>query len=375
MRLKKATDIDEIAAAYLLATENRSQAEIAALLGVSPPVVSRIIARVRGRYFTEELRFLEEDLAPDTLEAVRRRIARTELAERLDAVARAGVGQPGPVLRVFPSGEAQAGESALAAFAGQAAPYIRTLVLRSRWCGVTWGRMLKNVVDAIGSLRGPAPPNKIEVIPLAGEPLGNELTTSSSSTLASVLGRMLNGELYHARSLTMVPALVPHDFTTAEHRAVRKLVERLPDYDAIFGNVAARRKTPMLAEQIDCILTSVGHTPLGFSLGSLLDKSEQQLFVGDIGGVLIPRAALARGQRKKTKDIEARWTGLRFEQLEACAARSRARAKELNGPPGVVLISVGAERAPVVVEAVRRGLANHLVIDSRLEYALAALVK
>ena len=125
---------------------------------------------------------------------------------------------------------------------------------------------------------------------------------------------------------------------------------------------------------MEILVTSAGHTPLGFSRGSLLDKSEQEFFVGDMGGVLLPHPNLSRLERRKARDIDARWTGLRLEHLEACARRARATADAPNGPPGVVLMSIGEQRAPAVFEAVRRGLTNHLVIDSRLEYALSTLL-
>jgi DNA-binding transcriptional regulator LsrR (DeoR family) len=376
MRRKKATELDEIAAAYLLANENRSQATIAELLGVSAPVVSRLIARARKKdYLIKEFRFVEERLKPEMMQAVRQRLSRSRFAGRLDELSRATCGRPGPTVRVFPSSsETHDSDVTLRAFAVHAAPHIHDLLLRSELCGVTWGRMLLNLVVALRHVRVPSAPRRREVIPLAGEPLGKEPTTSSSSTLANELGRIMNEDNYQAKSLTMVPALVPKDFNSAERRAVYKLVERLPDYGEIFGRVGTRQKTNTLAHRVDCILTSLGREPLGFSDGSLLNDSEQRLFVGDIGGVLIPRAKLGKADRQLEKDIEARWTGLRQEHVEACADRARAAANTSNSPPGVVIVSVGEKRAPVVLEAIRGGLANHLVIDSELEYALSTLI-
>lgn len=373
---RKVTHIDEIAAAYLFAKENRTQAAIADLLGISPAVVSRLIAKARAdQYLIQEFRFREEALEDDKLQAVRQRISRSGLAKALDEFSRAVNGCPGPTVRVFaiPGGSGR-GADAMAEFATQAAPHIRDLIGRSRLCGVTWGRMLLNVVRALRKLRPVTRSEPLDVIPLAGEPLGQEPTTSSSSSLASALGRVINNnEDYHAKSLTMVPALVPRDFTEEECQAVFKLVERLPDYRDIFGAIRTRGAADTAAHQVDCIMTSLGHEALGFSGGALLAKAEEKLFVGDMGGVLFPRPDLEEEGRRVTGDIEARWTGLRQEHVKACAERARAAGRNPNAPPGVVLISIGEQRATVVFEAIKRRLLNHLVIDSQLELALSQL--
>lgn len=369
---RKATEIEEIAAAYLFATEDLTQAEIGKTLGISAPVVSRLLASARrNNYLIEEFRFGEERLQPGTMQAVRQRLSPNALADKLHALSMRTCQRPGPRVRVFPTPGQPAGEEeALAAFARQATPHIRDLVLRSRYCGVTWGRMLQNVIRAMRNLRMPARSPRLDVIPLAGEPLGMEPTPSSSSTLAHELGRIINGDKYHARSLTMVPALVPSDFTRAERLAVFKLVERLPDYGAIFGRVAAHQKLKTEAYRLDCILTSLFPRALGFTGGQALSDAEMELFVGDMGGVMFPRPDLSKADERLTQDIEARWTGLRQDHVEACAERARAFADDRKGPPGVILISVGEKRAHVVLEAIKRGLINHLVIDSQLEQAL-----
>lgn len=53
---------------------------------------------------------------------------------------------------------------------------------------------------------------QIEFVPLSGEPLGNNPTSFSSSSLVSDLGRAVNGDEYHAMSLAMVPAFIPDRF-------------------------------------------------------------------------------------------------------------------------------------------------------------------
>lgn len=370
MPSKKVTPGDEAAAAYLLA-EGQTQAEIARTLGLSPPVVSRLIDRARQKnYLIKEFRFLEGNVGNETLEAMRRRLSRSDVDDRLDRFSRTHAGCAGPAVRVFDGARAADGnDAALAVFAAQAAPYIRDLLLPARICGVTWGRMLLTIVRAMRALRvPPLPDGALDVIPLAGEPLGNEPTMSSSSTLAVEFGRIMTGnEDYHGKSLTVVPALVPGDFTSAERAAVHKLVNRLPDYRAIFGG-----KAP-IAGRLDCILTSLGRKPLGFRFRSMLSAKEQALFVGDMGGVLLPRPGLRGKDLNTARDIEDRWTGLKFDHVKACAERARNAQDGSAAVTGVVLVLTEGERAPVVLEVIRRGLVNHLVIDSQLAFALSQL--
>jgi DNA-binding transcriptional regulator LsrR (DeoR family) len=63
----------------------------------------------------------------------------------------------------------------------------------------------------------------------------------------------------------------------------------------------------------------------------------------------------------EVKSILRRWTGVKIKQLENCALRARD-----GGPPGVIVLAIGASKAPVVHAAVRRGLIQHLFMDQDL---------
>lgn len=136
------------------------------------------------------------------------------------------------------------------------------------------------------------------------------------------------------------------------------------------------------------ILTAAGTADRPLGLGGLRrhpllgfgDKKDDknaslltQAIFGDIGGVLIPRQPEsdkrqdARAQ-KTLNDLTHRWTGLRIEHLSACA--TRAFEDPSKDRPGVTLLTFGADHSEIVIEAVRRGLANHLIIGSDLEQAL-----
>jgi hypothetical protein len=334
-------------------------------------VVSRMLARGERRYFVRDARFLRENIEPAVLREVEARLSRSLITGGLNRLAQERCGQVGPSVRVFAQNAAVG--NPITAFAKSAAPHVRALLDRSSICGVTWGRMLMNVIQALGESPSTARAKGLaEFIPLAGEPMGNEPTKSSSSTLASDLARILRAESYHARSLTMVPAFIPKEFTAPERKVLAKLIARSADYGDIFGRAGRRGRDAGLVYRLDCVITSVGYKPLGFQLGSVLDSAEREWFIGDVGGVLLEKPGLKTGARRRAEKVVARWTGLTADSLLACATRARVTGAE--GGPGVVVISAGPERARVVLEAVGRGLVNHLLIDVALEQALADLL-
>src|SRR5262249_9767749 len=120
----------------------------------------------------------------------------------------------------------------------------------------------------------PRPSSETEFIPLAGEPLGFAPTSSSSSLLADELQRLCREGESHARSLLMLPTLIPREFSADERRAIDKLIGHLRDYREIF--VQGANGAPPLADQLCAIITSVGPDPLGFAGKSLLDRDTER---------------------------------------------------------------------------------------------------
>jgi DNA-binding transcriptional regulator LsrR (DeoR family) len=376
---KKETEIDIVAAAYL-AGEGKLQKEIADQLNLSQTLVSRMLAKAKNLYWREEVTFLRDKIDAQTSRELLDRIGRNDLARRLSELSQRHASRPGPVLRVF-GGEKGANDKARSfQFAREAAPYVKGLLERAGTCGVTWGGMLGHVLEALRTLAIPAPwkqPN-LEIVPLCGEPLGDEPTTFSSSSISHELGKLVNGDHYNARYIGMVPAFLP-DFEEEEIHTIWKLIGLVNHYVEIFGTPESKPgPVPPLAERLDMILTSVGPAsePLGFLKGRLLATGKvtteelKDLIVGDIGGVCIERAHLSKRPMGRLESVTKRWTGLKFKHLDACAARAaEARAAQqdpLTGMPGVVVVSRGAKRAELVYEAVKRGLVNHLVIDQEL---------
>jgi predicted transcriptional regulator len=379
---RKATEIEILAAAYL-SGEGKKQTEIVAILGISQTVVSRILAKTKGTYWREHAEFVRGDLDEATMQTVLQRIGKNKLAEAVSAEVRKRTGgrRQGPILRVFSGGKRNASDrDRMAELGKNAAPYVRELLMRCRSGGLTWGRMLWHVINALRGLQITSPwaVHEIDCIPLSGEPLGNNPTTFSSSSLAAELGRIANGDDYHARSIAMVPAFIPEKFTAAQLRGVWKLIGLVPSYDEIFGPHGARqsRKEKRLVDNLDMILTSVGpaNKVLGFGAGRLFETGKvtierlQHLVIGDMGGVCFPRPDLNAQEKRELRSVEVRWTGLMMKHLEACADAAAADPAK----PGVVVVSGGSARAPFIHQSLE--VISHLIVDEVLASELGRIM-
>jgi DNA-binding transcriptional regulator LsrR (DeoR family) len=376
---RKRTDLDVLVAAYL-AGHGVKRTVIADKLHLSQAVVWRLIQEAKKKkYLQTEMRFAEENV--EDKEILRQVIERTSGSDKLaNHVKRMAEehGHEGPSVRVFPSG-ADVSEGETGEFARYAAQSVRQLLLRADNCGVTWGQMLWKLVSALRELNLPSPWRKqqqIEIVPLSGEPLGDEPTGFSSSSLAHELGLTINGGSYNAPYLGMVPAFLPAGFNKSEVKTLWRLIGLVRDYVEVFGSPDQRSSGEPLAMRLDMILTSAGpsETPFGFGKARLLEsgnvkvKDLQKLIFGDIGGVCFPRKSKDREQQI-LESVTSRWTGLKEEHLRACARRARSHDQSVS-PPGVVLVSRGAARATIVGQGIKAGLINHLLVDTKLADAL-----
>jgi hypothetical protein len=107
-------------------------------------------------------------------------------------------------------------------------------------------------------------------------------------------------------------------------------------------------------------LTSISteERPLGFDDDRLIRAAGirkerlNDLVIGDLCGIVIPRPNLDSQSKSEIENIMARWTGARVEHLEACATRAQ------KGAPGVIVLAIGANKASVVHEGLRRGFST-----------------
>lgn len=375
-----AKKVEMLAVAKLVA-EGMSLVKIAAKLDLFAPTVTQLRkAALLKRYLVEKTDFVKADVSDDLMLKVEDRIHQKERTERLLAFLQSTPGRP--VLRIIDC-DAPVTNRALRVeqLGKQAAPYLKKLFERSRKCGLTWGGMLRGTVSALSELPFPSRAQDMECIPLSGEPLGNEPMSFSSSSLAHDLGKIINGKSYDALSLSMVPAFLPEGFTKNEIQGLWKLIGLVKSYGVIFGQRGIKNHlNPALAEQLDMILTSVGpaESPLGFGQGTLFETGKlkiedlRELILGDIGGACVPRRDLKQPALRKFQEFNERWTGLRIEHIQACAAQAKDHPHQ--GWPGVVVISGGKARARFIYEITRRGLINHLIIDDELAKELDMIV-
>jgi hypothetical protein len=90
-----------------------------------------------------------------------------------------------------------------------------------------------------------------------------------------------------------------------------------------------------------------------------------RLVYGDIGGWLIERKGLRDADLDLVQSLNQGWTGVKGPHFSKVAGNAKP-----SGAPGVILIAAGASKAAMIMELVKRGFVNELLIDSSLAAAL-----
>ena len=183
----------------------------------------------------------------------------------------------------------------------------------------------------------------------------------------------------------LVPAFFPVQFDETELAVAWGLVGFCEAYLRIFGNPdksntstdsSAVRKNPLI-HRIDTVLTSISieGRPFGFGkAASLIAPQLSEVLVGDIGGVPLKKPNLPPAREDLFRKLYQRWTGLRKEHLQTCAARAQ-RGERTESAAGVILAAMGEDKAGCVIEAVRARLVNHIVIDTGLKRAIERIIR
>lgn len=278
-------------------------------------------------------------------------------------------------------------------FGRRCAASLFELVSRARRVGVAWGRTLRSSVEGLRqfvALMNERVNRTIEFFPVWGEILGRVLTSGngdvfpdyqlSSSAIAADLS-VVFGSKERPRSLAAIPALVPSKLMESGEgqQWMAAYMSTVKDYDDIFGIFHGPAKDGALVRNMDCALASVGSSsdPQRFWSKAMLEYAEttvdemRELVIGDVGGVLLPRADLSMQQRQRFDAIVARWTGIQLDHLALCAAKGHASEQNAMG---VIAVGVGRSRAEPLLVAVDLRLVNHLVIDSSLAEGLQTAV-
>lgn len=399
MRRKKTEDpqIEALACAFL-AGKDLKQHEIAQQLGLSQATVSRLLKVARKEddpYIYEEIRFLQNRVDEETMIKIIQRVSHGRLVQGLQELAGRYRGMQVPELFVFPSGDKDMSIEGLERrgrdFGRKVAPVLQHLLLRPKTCGIAWGSTLGEILSAMENLGGPPPraSNPIKVFPICGESLGKLPTMYSSSSLAATMEKILNGSDEKTLSIGMVPAFIPKKFESYGNDVIWSLINLVKAHHLIFGPHEPQKKKrggACLADKAEMILTGLGiaDKPLGFGEGSLLEfvdidvKKLERLVCGDIAGNCISRPNLGKADQKKFDQklsvIDHLWTGIKKEQIEACAKRA-ANSGVKKGPPGVVIAAYGANKALCALEVIKRGWASIVLMDDALEEELENLIK
>ena len=380
MRVKRDGEFDLAFVAYLCA-QNFRQSLIARTVGISQSQVSRLRRRALDvGILKRQIQFAVERVEPDHLREIEVRLQPSELMDKIHR------GTPGSRkrlrnVRIFDSGpdgvHAQNARPGRHPFASAAAPFVTTLMRKSKIVGVAWGSTIGHIIEALDESNlnrsGEAAP---EFCPLAGDPMQHSRLRFSSSRLAERLAERFGTGDTHTPSLAGVPALLPQSFTDQEVATLKKLLIRFHDYALVFGRGGIPRDPNALVRKVDTILTGAGPADhaLGYPEGDTLvldaeierEKLEPLIF-GDVCGALLLRPHLSKDERDLIDRIRVRWVGIDEAALEHCAKRSPE-----HGNVGVIAVCVGEKSHEVVIEALRRGLINHLILDRPLAEVLEA---
>jgi len=397
MAESKAPTIDALAVAYLSA-QGKNQVEIADALGLSQSSVSRLYKEVKGQFITKT--FCEDKVGSAQMKLVLQRVSpKHVLGDKLQELAAKTEGGRAPVVYSVPMPPTDDHARNMEEFALQAAPIVKELLQRVRkTVGVAWGNTIWQTTQVLRTLVHHPWRQKdfpIDFIPLCGDPMLNSLeryADRTSSRVASELSKIVNGEIVRPIWLGLVPAFLPRNrFSKKDMKVLDRFIHLIPQYGRVFGAQKPRsRGGAPLAQDLDMILTAAGSSkhPIGFGRGPLLHLEDREAEVlashiyGDIGGVFVPKPY--RNEKKPAEkpkphplvqELTRLWTGLKMEHLMACATRSFAEESGQGGRPGVTLLAFEKDLDIIVLEAVRRGLVNHLIVGSHLEAALLDRLK
>jgi len=257
--------------------------------------------------------------------------------------------------------------------------------------GVTWGRTISRVVDALKhrsiAASGSSRRHHVTFVPLCGEPLADgDPSSHSSSVLAQRLTEIFNGGGVAPAppSIAGVQAFIPLKVGRLNETAeIRHLISVVRGHARVFGTPdGPRGYEPPLVDRLDGILTSVGRADQDrrgtflterIQVGDITEEQMTRSVAGDIGGVIIPKAGIRPDDERLITAMNSNWTGVRLEHLRKCADAARVAGFPPKRP-GVVVLALGARRLRVVLRCLQLGLVNQLVIDRELADRLTEYV-
>jgi DNA-binding transcriptional regulator LsrR (DeoR family) len=378
-RPKKNRRLLAIAAARLY-SEGKLQTEIAPLIKVSQPDVSRLLREAQNKLGILRVRpsLIKENISPSDWRTVEYEFfSDKELTEKLNTWVPAGTKCNVRVL----------GTSEDDFFTG-AARKLLELLAKSKAAGVLWGRTIRQIVDRLPSLIPAETVNAtIECVPLCGDPIyvmNQDDENFSASHLAAELERLLTGATRRTLpSMSGVPAYLPRSVLNPKVKRKSTILEdfiyKVPGYQKIFRDPGG---SPFI-DRVDTLLTGVGiclkaagsdERECGAFLRERMTQEDlkpaelSELVVGDIGGILVQRTGISAAKKKIVAELNAGWLGVNEGQMRRIARRS-AR----SGSAGVIAVARGSLKGEIISQCIKEGLVNELIIDFPLAMELKNL--
>ena len=255
---------------------------------------------------------------------------------------------------------------------------IDTLNNDPKTLGISCGRTIRELVSYVERTNVHYKIPKLRVFPLSADIFGDTSIAYSPSKLAHKTMAALSGLKKHEiPDLLDIPSFLPLGKDTKD--VVAKIRNSDENYKQIFGDEKFHRKG--LVDEMDTVITTVSehnrpftvynekfHAFLSKSGIKLSRETIKKLFLGEIAGIPLLRVN-NKSNRKKAKNIDNVLNTVRFKHLKNLADK----AKTSTDTNGVVVIACGSEKAPVVQDALDRGIINTLICDNEIAQSLAAV--
>ena len=371
-------DKEVLAAAYLSAQNYTALQALAIFrengIGVtSEPAFGRRVKEAEDRGWLQHI-VPEELFSPDIMTEIREMTCRRGLEDKLKGLS--------PRLRsvsVFYSGSQgtrpEDWDIRLKYHSAFAARKVVRLLEQSQNVGVAWGHQVASIVSALASIGVKKALPKIRFIPTSGEPLRGPSSSPErgSTSLVAQLHRRFGNESERPLSLAGVAAVISDVFEGAAREAVLRYIHDLGDYRRIF---LGTESTEPLVSQIDTMLASVGSLDQGWTMyqsalvqtGGISRERLTELVAGDIAGALVKtrKRKLSPGEENEFLKIVESWSGICITPHLLSIATNAIS----TGKPGVVVVAIGKNKANILLEVLKMGLINELIIDHDLADAL-----
>lgn len=397
MTTRKSSELMELVVAQLIA-EGRSRMEIASKLEISTTRVSQLLKGNPHLTMVYEPSLTRGERDHLTQEASKL-LGRAQLSEDISFLSPLETG-----VKVTVIYDRESEERTRPTFTKQTAQALAGCLKNSKNTGVCGGVTIKPQAKSASFFhaRDPSKEKAIRFIPLCGfTHLKSEATRFSSTMVALRFEEIFNAKFdnlgNHPQNMNCLTLYSPYrkENGLAENElldeGVRKYITTyFSGYEEIFlGN----RRTAPLIDKVDTMITGVGAAsqkqyayldpekdgyiqfPSSTELPPMsIEHLKSDVICGDIGGIFLPKETSDEDQytKKVVSYLNSRLTTLNAQHLSACANRANDSISKdsRTGNSGVICMAFGAHKKEAVLQSVRQGYVNQLIIDDVLADAL-----